>query len=56
MTIVLDILPKLLNLCTSTTAYIDADVEGGGVVMNDFRVMLLKKNSYCIDSNYSTYY
>ena len=39
MQIVLDLLPKLLSLCTSTTIIIDSDIEGGGVCMNEFRVL-----------------
>lgn len=38
MQIVLDLLPKLLSLCTSTTIIIDSDIEGGGVSMSEFRV------------------
>ena len=39
MQIVLDLLPKLLSLCTSTTIIIDSDIEGGGVSMSEFRVL-----------------
>ena len=38
MQIVLDLLPKLLSLCTSTTIIIDSDIDGGGVSMSEFRV------------------
>lgn len=52
MGIVLDILPKLLSMCSSTTV-IDSDIEGGDVPMTDFRVVV--DTSYnSLESHYST--
>ena len=38
MSVVLDLLPKLLSLCTSPSNLVDSDIEGGGVSALDFRV------------------
>ena len=36
--LVLDLLPKLLTMCTSTTYIIDAEIDGGGMSPADYRV------------------
>lgn len=51
---VLDLLPKLLSLCTSTSVLVDSDIEGGGVSMMDFRVLSFL--NWHVESNHSAYY
>lgn len=38
MKLVLDLLPKLLTMCTSTTYIIDSEIDGGGMSLADYRV------------------
>lgn len=43
MKLVLDFLPKLLNLCTSTSTIIDSEDSASGQTLAAFRVRILSK-------------
>lgn len=43
MKLVLDFLPKLLNLCTSTSTIIDSEDSGNGQTLAAFRVRILSQ-------------
>ena len=46
MKLVLDFLPKLLNLCTSTSTIIDSEDSGNGQTLAAFRVRTLLEENH----------